>query len=115
MLLTGAGLFALLWNASVRRTGEMGLRFALGASRRSVALLLLRAGARPVMLGLGAGLIGALWIADAVKPMLYDVPSFDAASFLVAFVLLVMVALAAALLPARRAANVDPLVALREP
>jgi predicted permease len=115
MLLTGAGLFALLWNASVRRTGEMGLRFALGASRQSVALLLVLAGARPVMLGLGGGLIGALWIADAVKPMLYDVPSFDAASFLAAFALLILVALAAALLPARRAANVDPMIALREP
>ena len=114
MLLTGAGLFALLGTprSAGRGRWDCGSPWARrgGAWRSSAAR-----GARPVMLGLGAGLIGALWIADAVKPMLYDVPSFDAASFLVAFVLLVMVALAAALLPARRAANVDPLVALREP
>lgn len=113
MLLTGAGLFALLWNASVRRTGEMGLRFALGASRRSVGLLIVSAAARPVLIGMAAGLLGALWIADLVRPLLYDVPSFDLVSFGAALALLVSVAVAAALLPARRAARVDPLTALR--
>ena len=113
MLLTGAGLFALMWNASIRRTGEMGLRFALGASRASVARLLLLAGARPVVLGIGMGLLGALWIADGVTPMLYDVPSFDVPSFVAAVALLLAVAFAAAVGPARRAANVDPIVALR--
>ena len=113
MLLTGAGLFALLWNAAARRTGEMGLRLALGASRRSVALLMLSAGARPLAYGGGAGLLGALWIADAVKALLYEVPPFDPASFVIALVLLVTVALIAAFIPARRAARVDPMVALR--
>ena len=55
MLLTGVGLFALLWNAAVRRTGEMGLRFALGAPRRSVAWLILSAGLRPTLTGAAAG------------------------------------------------------------
>jgi putative ABC transport system permease protein len=113
MLLTGAGLFALLWNAAARRTGEMGLRLALGASRGNVALLMLSAGARPVAVGGGAGLIGALWIGDAVKSLLYDVPPFDPASFAVALLLLIAVALVAAFIPARRAATVDPMVALR--
>ena len=113
MLLTGAGLFALLWNAAARRTGEMGLRLALGASRGSVAFLMLSAGARPVALGGGAGLVGALWIADAVKSLLYEVPPFDPASFGFALLLLIVVALVAAFIPARRAATVDPMVALR--
>jgi putative ABC transport system permease protein len=113
MLLTAAGLFALLWNAAARRTGEMGLRLALGASRRRVALLMLEAGARPVACGGGIGLLGALWIADAVKALLYEVPPFDPASFAAALVMLLVVALMAAFLPARRAANVDPMVALR--
>jgi putative ABC transport system permease protein len=113
MLLTGAGLFALLWNAAARRTGEMGLRLALGASRRSVALLMLSAGARPLAYGGAAGLLGALWIADAVKSLLYDVPPFDPQSFAVALALLIAVALIAAFIPARRAARVDPMVALR--
>jgi ABC-type antimicrobial peptide transport system permease subunit len=113
MLLTGAGLFALLWNAVVRRTGEMGLRLALGASRASVARLMLAAAARPVAFGGAAGLIGALWIGDAVQALLYEVPPFDPVSFVAALTLLVMVALIAAFLPARRAARVDPMVALR--
>jgi ABC-type antimicrobial peptide transport system permease subunit len=113
LLLTAAGLFALLWNAAVRRTGEMGLRFALGASRRSVAMLLVLAGAKPVLFGSAAGLLGALWIGDAVKALLYDVPPFDVVSFAGALVTLALVSLAAALAPARRAASVDPLVALR--
>jgi hypothetical protein len=113
MLLTGAGLFALLWNDVARRTGEMGLRFALGASRRQVAVLMLSTAAKPVALGSAVGLLGALWIADAVESLLYDVPPFDLVSFGVAFALLTSVALVAATVPARRAASVDPMVALR--
>ena len=113
MLLTGAGLFALLWNAATRRTGEMGLRLALGAPRRSVAMLMVAAGARPVALGGAVGLLGALWIADAVKSLLYEVPSFDPVSFATALLLMLLVALIAAFVPARRAATVDPMVALR--
>ena len=113
MLLTGAGLFALLWNASVRRTGEMGLRFALGASRRSVAFLVVRSGARPVIVGVAAGLIGSLWVAGGVKSLLYEVSAFDPVAFASALLLLAIVSAVAAWLPARRAARVDPLVALR--
>ena len=113
MLLTGAGLFALLWNGAVRRTGEMGLRFALGASRRQVAVLMFSAAAKPVALGSVCGLLAALWIAEAVASLLYDVPAFDPLSFAVALALLAAVALAAAMVPAHRAASVDPMVALR--
>lgn len=113
MLLTAAGLFALLWNAAARRTGEMGLRLALGASRRSVAVLMLEAGARPLAVGGAIGLIGALWIADGLKSLLYEIPPFDPASFAASLAMLLAVALIAALLPARRAASVDPMVALR--
>jgi ABC-type antimicrobial peptide transport system permease subunit len=113
MLLTGGGLFALLWNASLRRTGEMGLRFALGASRRHVAVLMFVAAARPVGLGAVVGLVSALWIGEAVESLLYDVPAFDPLSFAVALALLSAVALVAAMGPARRAASVDPMAALR--
>jgi predicted permease len=113
MLLTGAGLFALLWNASIRRTGEMGLRFALGASRRSVAMLLVRTCVTPVAYGAAAGVLSARWISDAVKALLYGVPSFDPVSFSLAVAMLAAVCLLAALIPAGRAARVDPAVALR--
>ena len=65
------------------------------------------------MIGIAAGLIGAMWVADGVKALLYDVPPFDPVSVAAALSLLAAVAVAAAWLPARRAARGDPLVALR--
>ena len=113
MLLTGAGLFGLLWNASARRTGEVGLRLALGASRRSVAWLAVTSAVRPLIAGAVLGLSGAVLTARSVRSLLYDVAPFDPVSFGVALVLLAAVSAVAAWLPARRAAQVDPLVALR--
>lgn len=113
LVLTSVGLFALLWNSATARTGEMGLRLALGARRAGIGWLLVASGARPVLLGLAAGLLGALWCAEALGGLLYDVRPLDPLSFGGATILLLAVCLAASLLPARRAANVDPLTALR--
>ncbi|MBA3639296.1 MAG: ABC transporter permease [Acidobacteria bacterium] len=113
LLLTSVGLFALLWNTAAARTGEMGLRLALGARRGGIAWLLVSAGARPVALGIGLGLLGALWCADWMAAFLYDLPALDPVSFGGATALLLLVCLGASLIPARRAASVDPLVALK--
>jgi len=113
MLLTGAGLFGLLWNASARRTGEVGLRLALGASRRSVAWLAVTSAIRPLVAGAILGLFGAAVSAKSVSALLYDVAPIDPLSFAAALGLLAAVSAVAAWLPARRAARVDPLVALR--
>ncbi len=113
LLLTSVGLFALLWHTAAARTGEMGLRLALGARRAGIAWLLVSAGARPVLLGVGMGLLGALWCADWMTGFLYDVPAMDPLSFAGATALLLVVCLGASWLPARRAASVDPLVALK--
>jgi putative ABC transport system permease protein len=113
LLLTSVGLFALLWNSAAARTGEMGLRLALGARRIGIGWLLISSGARPVLLGVALGLLGALWSADALGRFLYDVRSLDPLSFGGATALLLAVCLAASFLPARRAARVDPLTALR--
>ncbi len=113
LALTSIGLFALLSHAASRRTSEMGLRLALGASRASAAGLLLRTGVLPVVAGVMGGLAGAAAVAQAMGGMLYGVGSFDTVAFAAAVVALAGVALAAGLLPARRVARVDPVIALR--
>jgi predicted permease len=114
LALTSIGLFALLSHAAARRMSEMGLRLALGASRASTAGLLLRGGLLPLAAGIIAGVAGAAFIARAMAGMLYGVGSFDAATFGVAVLALVVVTLGAGLLPARRVSRVDPVTALRE-
>ena len=113
LLLTSVGLFALLWNSAAARTGEMGLRLALGARRAGIGWLLISSGARPVLFGVALGLLGALWSADALGRFLYDVRSFDPLSFGGATTQQLAVCLAASLQPARRPARVDPRTALR--
>jgi len=114
LALTSVGLFALLSHAAARRANEMGVRLALGASRRQVGVLLLRGGFTPVLIGATLGLVGAVWASAGIRGLLYDVGRFDLAAFAGAVVALALVALAAGLLPARRVAGVDPLVVLRE-
>ena len=114
LALTSIGLFGLLSHAASRRTSEMGLRLALGASRASTAGLLLRGGLWPLAAGVAVGVGGAILVAQAMAGMLYGVGTFDAIAFAVAVFALMTVALAAALIPAHRIATVDPVTALRE-
>jgi predicted permease len=111
--LTSIGLFALLSHAAARRTSEMGLRLALGASRASAAGLLLRAGLVPLALGVAGGLVSAALVARAMGGLLYGIGSFDVPTFAAAVVALGVVTLVAGLIPARRVARIDPITALR--
>lgn len=113
LLLTSIGLFALLSHAAARRTSEMGLRLALGASRASTAGLLLRAGLLPLTIGVVGGLVGAALVARAMGGLLYGIGNFDLPTFIAAVVALAGVALVAGLIPARRIARIDPFTALR--
>jgi predicted permease len=113
LLLTSIGLFALLSHAAARRTSEIGLRLALGASRASAAGLLLRAGVLPIALGVAGGLLGAIVVGRAMGTLLYGIRSFDTPTFVVAVVALLAVSVAAGLIPARRVARIDPNAALR--
>jgi ABC-type antimicrobial peptide transport system permease subunit len=113
VLLSGVGLFALLWHTASSRIGEMGLRSALGASRTRIAALILLAGSRPLAVGSAVGLLGALWCGDWLRGFLYGVEPLDPTSLALAVVLVSLVGVAASLVPARRAASVDPLVALK--
>jgi putative ABC transport system permease protein len=113
LLLAAVGVYAVSAFAVTARTRELGIRAALGASRRDLIGLVLRHGASAVAAGLAAGTAATLLLAPALSGMLFEVPANDAASLSVSLVALAAAALVATLLPALHAAAVDPLAALR--
>jgi putative ABC transport system permease protein len=113
LLLAGLGLYGVLAQGVLRRTREIGLRMALGAGAADVASLFGREGLRLVAWGLGLGLLLALAAAQALRPLLFGVAPHDPATLLAVAALLAAVAALASLLPAWRAARVDPARALR--
>src|ERR1022692_190834 len=113
LCLAAVGLYSVISYSVGRRTREIGIRMALGAQPGSVHQLILRQGLRPVLAGLAAGLLASLVAMRALASLLYGVTATDPPTFLaVAGVLLAVSALACAI-PARRAALVDPMAALR--
>ena len=109
-----AGLYGVLSQLVSYRRREIEVRMALGATRQSVAQLVLRQGLILVGAGLGAGLILALATGRLVKSFLYQVQPLDAWTYLAVALTLSIIGLAAALLPARKAASIEPMQALRE-
>jgi ABC-type antimicrobial peptide transport system permease subunit len=113
LLLAAIGLYGVLAYAVSERVREIGIRMALGASRGQVLTLVLGQGMRLVGLGVGIGSLGALGLNRGLVGMLYEVKPGDPSVFAVMSLVLLLVALLASWLPARRAARVDPMVALR--
>ena len=107
------GIYGMVSYAVVRRTREVGIRMALGARRKDVLLLILRESTRPVLFGLLAGLLAAAAIAPVLRSLLFGLGVLDPISFGGVSALFLLIAFVAALLPARRAMRVDPMVALR--
>lgn len=114
LLLAAVGMYGLLAYAASQRTAEVGIRIALGADARAVIGMMLSQGLRPVAAGILIGLPVAWWACRFVSALLYGMKPFDAISVAAAAAMLMAVALAAAFLPARRAARVDPMTALRQ-
>ncbi len=114
ILMVIAGLYGVLSQLVSYRRREIGVRMALGATRRSVAQMVLRQGSILIGLGLGVGIVLAFPAQRFTKSFLYQVPSLDAWTYAAVIVALPMVGSIAALLPARKAASIQPMQALRE-
>ncbi|HEY6372931.1 MAG TPA: FtsX-like permease family protein, partial [Candidatus Sulfotelmatobacter sp.] len=113
LLLAVIGLYGVRVFTVARRTREIGVRMALGASSAETQRMILREGLSVTAIGLGCGLLLALAIGQVLTRFLYDVQPVDAAVLSVAILLLTVVSMLACYIPARKAARVDPMVALR--
>ena len=114
LTLAAVGLYGVTAFSVSQRRMELGLRMALGADPASVVRLVLRQGARPVAAGLVIGIVGAAALAQVFSTLFFDMPRVDPLTFAGVPVLLAGVAALASYIPARRAAGLDPLAALRE-
>ena len=112
-LLVATGLYGTHSFRVSRRRAEIGIRMALGASRRQVLLMVMRESLWVLLIGLAAGIPLTLLAIRPLKSMLYQISPFDPTAFALAIGVLVLVSGCAALAPARRAASVDPMRALR--
>jgi predicted permease len=113
LMLAAMGIYGVMAHGVAQRTREIGIRGALGAGRREITTLILGQGARMTALGLGIGAAAALGVAQLLRHQLLGVQPTDPVTLASIAVLLGAVALAASYLPARRAAAVDPALALR--
>ena len=113
LLLAMIGLYGVVAYTVARRSGEFGIRIALGASTTSIFGLVLKRGLLTTLAGAAVGLVGALALARTLQSFLYGLSATDLWTFIAVPLLLIFVALLAIYIPARRAAKVDPMVALR--
>jgi putative ABC transport system permease protein len=113
LLLATAGLFGVMSYLVAQRTSEIGIRMALGARRESVLRLMLFDGLRPTLFGLALGLAVSAAVVRQIQSMLYKTAPFDPVVFAAVAAILLGVAVLACLLPAWRAAHIDPVQALR--
>lgn len=113
VLLAMLGLYGVMSSGVTARTRELGIRLALGSARSGVLRLVLRRGIALIAAGILLGMLGALAATRLLRGLLFEVPPLDPWTFALVPLLLSLVALFACWLPARRAAQVDPMVALR--
>jgi ABC-type antimicrobial peptide transport system permease subunit len=112
-ILSTIGIYGVIAYLVAGRTREIGIRMALGADRRAVARLVLRGAVKLALLGVLIGFVSAVALTRLMANMLYGVSPTDPLTYLAISVLLLLVALAASYIPARRAMRVDPVIALR--
>jgi putative ABC transport system permease protein len=113
LLLAAVGIYGLMAFAVSQRISEIGLRLALGASRLHVIVLILKEAALLALIGLGIGFGGSIWVGRTMRTTLYGVGAVDFSVIVAVALILLATALVASYLPARRAALVDPMTALR--
>jgi putative ABC transport system permease protein len=113
LLLAAVGIYGVMAFVVAQRTHEIGLRMALGVARNQVLSLVLKEGLQLALIGLAIGSVSACLVGRVMRSVLYGVGLVDASAFSVVAALLLSAALLACWIPARRAARVDPMVALR--
>jgi putative ABC transport system permease protein len=113
-LVTGEGLYGVLAQAVTQQRREIGIRMALGAGPRAIVFEVLRSAGAMVAVGLALGLAGAVALTGLMKSLLFQVSALDPAAFAAACAAMMLVGLLATVLPANRAARVDPVTTLRE-
>jgi putative ABC transport system permease protein len=113
LLLAVVGIYSVMSYSVSRRTNEIGIRVALGASRKAVLLLIVRQALLLALIGSVIGIVGALSLSRLLASQLYGVRPTDPVTFVTVAGLLMIVSLVASYLPARRAMRVDPMIALR--
>jgi putative ABC transport system permease protein len=113
LLMASIGLYGVTAYAATRRTNEIGIRMALGATRVDVLRLIMLEGLRLVLLGGAIGLVTALSTAHVLRSLLFEIGPYDPMSFVCVAALLALIATAAIFVPAMRAMRVEPMVALR--
>ncbi len=113
LLLAGTGVYGVISYAVTMRTREIGIRLALGAAPGAPFMLVLHQGLRLALVGIGTGLLGALLLTRYLRSLLFEVGTLDPSTFIAVPLVLIGIAIAACAVPARRAANVEPMIALR--
>ncbi len=113
LLLAAAGLYAVIAYLVSQRTREIGIRLALGATPRHILRLMMGQGMKLTLIGVAIGFVGAIAVTRLMRSLLFGVAPNDLMTFAISSVVLIVVALLACFIPARRATKVDPLVALR--
>ncbi len=113
LLLASVGIYGVIAYVVSQRTQEIGIRMALGAQRKDVLRLMLWEGMRLALMGVGIGIASGLALTRLMAQMLYGISATDPLTFSAVATILMLVAIAACYLPARRATRIDPMQALR--